>query len=163
GKEALALAEDVAVDAIGRGDFGSSEAAGPVLTGGAAGKVLGCFEAATERVGNQSVLESVFGVAFFVYAIGEQSEFRGREGIGSHALHPVRAGDHVAGVIERGRAGDDAIEVLGEALGNGEGLAASLRTTVVVRPGWIGAVVGMDQEPGGDSGNVQGAKSEIEK
>ena len=54
-----------------------------------------------KRVVNQPVFETIFGVAFFVDAVGKQGELGGREWIGGQTLHPVGARDHVAGVIER--------------------------------------------------------------
>lgn len=163
GEEAFALAGDVGVDAFDGGDFGGGETGGAGLGGGAAVEIAGGLEVAARRGCDEAVHQSVGGVALGVDRFGEEREFCRGKGIGVLALHPIGASDHVARVEERGGAGDDAIEVIGEALGEGEALAAALGAAVVVGAGGGGAVVGADEHFGGLGGDVEGAEAEIEE
>ena len=95
-------------------------------------KVAGRAEVATERVVDEAIFESVFRVALFVDAAGEQVQFGGRKGIRGQALLPIDAGELAAGVIEAGRSCDDAVEIRGESLSEDEGLPAAGRAAVEV-------------------------------
>jgi len=80
-KETLALAEDVAVDPVGRGDLGGGETGRLVLPLGAAWQILRGLESTTKRLRDESVLEAVGSVALGVYPFCEEAQLGGGKGL----------------------------------------------------------------------------------
>ena len=112
--------------------LGNNEAMDGNETCAAGRHVTRRVEAARARVVDETVLETVNGVALVHDFLCNQRQHRGRDRrLGQRLLVPHRA-DGEAGLIDPRRVGDDAVEVVGITLRLEQALTAAVRTGVPV-------------------------------
>ena len=90
GKDPLALALHVGVDAFEGGDLGGSEAVGVVGAFGATGKVPCGLKVAAARIIDKAVLQAILVIAESVNALGERREFGVRDRVPRSMPAPCR-------------------------------------------------------------------------
>ena len=113
-----------AIDRVERVDLCSGEAPRRVRIVRALRQV-GWFERAAPRVVDQSVAQAVGRVAFLVHRIGDHLQLPGSDRRGRERPLIVDIANHRPREVEHRRADDDAVEIVGKALGGDEALAAA--------------------------------------
>jgi hypothetical protein len=157
GKEVGAVSAHRRVDGLERGDLRRGEAA--VVRFAAAPRQVGRgIEPARARIIDDAVLDAVGRVALRVHRIGEQAKLGGRDRRGGERALDGAVADHRSRKVEHRRAGDDAVEVVREALRLDQALPAAGRAAVEIRSPRGAAVVRLHQLLRREDRYVNGAK-----
>ncbi len=164
GEEELAFAvADAAVDFREGGHLRGSEAGGAVSSG-AKGEVAFGLEVATAGVVDDAVGEAVDAVTFLVDELVEEGELFGGEcRVAELGLGDPDASHDVAGEEEAGGTDDEAVEILGVALGFLQALAAAGGAADPIGVTGAGGVISLDDLLRENGGFVDGEVGEIDE
>src|SRR5262249_8381768 len=127
GEMRFAIADDAAVQGLERTDLRRREAALLFLVGAALRQVGSRIEAALPRVVDQSVLQSVRGVAFVVDGLRDPLQLRRRNRRRAQRACLPNSHQDAVGEVEDRCSDHDAVEVAGKTLSRDQSLASAGR------------------------------------
>ena len=157
------MTHHIAVNPLERVNLIHGKAIGLVCSLGAMRQIARRNEIAAPRIVNQSVFQSILGIALLINPIRQQTKLRRRKRIRIHSLHPISARQMRSSLIETRRSGDDSIEIVREPLCQREPLPTALRTAVIVGLGRTHSVVSAREHLGEFSRDVQRAETVIQQ